>query len=271
MPDPVFISFLSDYGLTDEFVGVCKAVMLRVAPTAQIIDITHEIPPYDVRAGGLALARAIQYLPTGVVLGVVDPGVGTERRAVAVQVETGYLVGPDNGLLAPAVAMLGGARRVVSLTDPDYQLEAPGPTFAGRDVLAPAAAHLATGVPLESLGDVVDPASLVPGLVPLSRLEDGALVGEVLWVDRFGNLQLNIDPEELAALGLKPGSLLEVRVGSEKRLARWVGVYAEAGPMELAVVVDSYGLVALAYDRRPAAEALRLRPGSSVTLAPVSS
>jgi len=145
---PPFVSFLSDYGLTDEFVGVCKAVVLRAAPSARVIDITHGIPPFDVRAGALALARAVQYLPPGVVLAVVDPGVGTDRRAVAVEVETGFLVGPDNGLLAPAVAMLGGARRAVSLCNPEYQLEAPGATFAGRDVFATAAGYLSADTPL---------------------------------------------------------------------------------------------------------------------------
>jgi S-adenosyl-L-methionine hydrolase (adenosine-forming) len=268
--DPPFVSFLSDYGLADEFVGVCKSVILRAAPQARIIDITHDIPAHDVRAGALTLARAAQYLPAGVVLAVVDPGVGTGRRAVAAEVETGYLVGPDNGLLAPAVAMLGGARRVVELTEREYQLEAPGATFAGRDVFAPAAGYLASGVQITDLGRLVDPLSLLPGLVPLSREEDGMLVGEVLWVDRFGNVQLNIDPAELAALGLQLGSTLVVRHGQERRTGRWVNAYAEAGPLELAVVVDSYGLVSLAFDRRPAAEELALRPGSAVTLAAVA-
>jgi len=268
MPAPAvpFVSFLSDYGLADEFVGVCKAVVLRAAPNARLIDITHEIPPHDVRAGALTLARAVQYLPEGVVLAVVDPGVGTERRAVAVEVDTGYLVGPDNGLLAPAVAMLGGARRVVALTNPEYQLEGPGATFAGRDIFAPAAGYLASGVELGELGDLVDPLSLVPGLVPLPREENGGIAGEVLWVDRFGNLQLNIDPSELEAKGLRPGSALQVAYGQERRRGRWVGTYAEARPLELAVVVDSYGLVSLAFDRRPAAEDLNLRAGSPVTL-----
>jgi S-adenosyl-L-methionine hydrolase (adenosine-forming) len=270
MPDPAFVSFLSDYGLADEFAGVCKAVILRVAPEARVIDITHEIPPHDVRAGALTLARAAQYLPRGVVLGVVDPGVGTERRAVAAEVESGYLVGPDNGLLAPAVAMLGGAKRVVSLTNPDYQMEAPGPTFAGRDVFAPAAGYLASGVDLAELGEEIDPLSLVPGLVPLSQPDGDGLAGEVLWVDRFGNLQLNLDPGELAALGLRCGDRLGVVIGQERRTARWVTTYAEAKAMELVVVVDSYGLVSLAFDRSPAAEALGLRAGSAVTLRPLA-
>ena len=134
---PPFVSFLSDYGRVDEFVGVCHAVMLDVTPDLRIVDITHDIAPFDVRAGALALVRAVQYLPDGVVLAVVDPGVGTDRRCIAVEVEDGFLVGPDNGLLAPAVAMLGGPARVVALENPEYQLVAPGPTFAGRDVMAP--------------------------------------------------------------------------------------------------------------------------------------
>src|SRR5712692_4781304 len=133
------ISFLSDYGLADEFVGVVHSVIRSIAPHAAVIDISHEIPPHDVRAGSLTLVRAVQYLAPGVVLAVVDPGVGTDRRAVAVEAGDGdrVFVGPDNGLLAPAVAMCGGADRAVELTNPDYQLAAPGPTFAGRDVFAP--------------------------------------------------------------------------------------------------------------------------------------
>ena len=267
--EPPVVSFLSDYGLTDEFVGVCKAVILRAAPSARIIDVTHGIPPFDVRAGALALARAVQYLPPGVVLAVVDPGVGSDRRAVAVEVETGFLVGPDNGLLAPAVAMLGGATRAVSLTNPEYQLEAPGATFAGRDVFAPAAGYLAAGTPLEALGELVDPMALVPGMVPLPRDEGGRAAGEVLWVDRYGNAQLNIDPGDLAALGVEPGGPLEIRCGQDRRTGRWVGSYAEANQYELAVVVDSYGLVSITRDRRAAAEELGLQPGSAVTLGPV--
>ena len=143
---PPFVSFLSDYGRADEFVGVCHAVMLDIAPDLRIVDVTHDIPPFDVRAGALALTRAIQYLPEGVVLAVVDPGVGTDRRCIAVEVENAAIVGPDNGLLAPAVAMLGGPQRVIEITSLDHQLRAPGPTFAGRDVMAPAAAYLAAGV-----------------------------------------------------------------------------------------------------------------------------
>src|SRR4051812_29019158 len=162
------VSFLTDWGLTDEFVGVVKAVIRDLAAHAAVIDLTHQIRPFDVRAGSLALARSISYLPTGVVLAVVDPGVGTARRAVAIEVAggEGILVGPDNGLLAPAVAIAGGAERAVELDYPEFWLEAPGATFAGRDVFAPAVAHLCNGLDLADLGTPVDPIVLMPGLVP---------------------------------------------------------------------------------------------------------
>ncbi len=267
---PRFVSFLSDYGSADEFVGVCKSVMLALAPELTVIDITHDVPAHDVKAGALVLVRAAQYLPEGgVVLAVVDPGVGTERRLVAVEVGPAILLGPDNGLLAPAVAMLGGAERVISLTNTQYQLPSPGPTFAGRDVLAPAVGHLAAGVALGELGEEVDAAGLVPGLVSLPQPDDGGgIAGEVWWVDRFGNCQLNIDPEELAARGGAPGEPVEVRFRDEVRSARWVATYADAKPSELVLVVDSYGLTSLALDRKSAAEVCGLSVGSAVTLVP---
>jgi S-adenosylmethionine hydrolase len=264
---PPFVSFLSDYGRADEFVGVCHGVMLDVTPDLRIVDITHDVPAFDVRAGALALVRAVQYLPDGVVLAVVDPGVGTERRCIAVEVDGGYLVGPDNGLLAPAAAMLGGPARIVSLDNPEYQLVAPGPTFAGRDIMAPAAAYLAAGLSIDALGTPVDASGLAPGLVPLPQeADDGSIAGEVLWVDRFGNCQLNIAPEQLVARGVGPGGFVGVTIGGEDRRAHWVGAFAEAKPSELALLVDSYGMCALAYDQRSAASELKLRAGKTLTL-----
>jgi S-adenosylmethionine hydrolase len=209
------------------------------------------------------------------VLAVVDPGVGSDRRSIAVEVENGYLVGPDNGLLAPAVAMLGGPRRVVELTSPEYQLESPGPTFAGRDVMAPAAAHLLVGIPMSVLGPEVEATSLTPALVPLpNEEENGRIDGEVLWVDRFGNCQLNIAPEQLETAGARRGDAIEVTFGDPAptgertvRRARWVRAFADAKPSELVVLVDSYGMCALALDRRSAATELRVLAGSPVTLA----
>ena len=193
------VSLLTDYGTTDEFAGVVHAVIRDIAPHVTVIDLTHQIAPFDVRAGSLALARCITYVPSGVVMAVVDPGVATNRRAVAIEVAggSGVLVGPDNGLLAPAVAMAGGAERAVELVNPEYRLPTPGATFAGRDIFAPAAAHLCNGVELTEFGPEVDTMSLLPATVPLPREDGEALVTEVLWVDRFGNCQLNVGPDDL--------------------------------------------------------------------------
>lgn len=260
------ISFLSDYGRVDEFVGVVHSVIRSLAPDVRVVDITHDVAPHDVRAGALTLARSAQYLAPGVVLAVVDPGVGTDRRGIAVEVGDGdsVLVGPDNGLLAPAVAMVGGASRVVELTSEAHRLAAPGPTFDGRDVFAPAAAHLCRGVPLEELGPAVDPSDLWPGMVPLPQLEDDGLGAEVLWVDRYGNVQLNVGPDDLDALG--PAGAVTVRVDGADRTARRVAAYAELGPGELGLAVDSYGLLALVLDQRSAAEELGLTAGAAVTV-----
>ncbi|CAN5535937.1 SAM-dependent chlorinase/fluorinase [soil metagenome] len=259
------ISFLSDYGSVDEFVGVVHSVVRQLAPSAAVIDVTHEIPAHDVRAGGLALARAAQYLAPGVVLAVVDPGVGSTRRAVAIEVGDGeaVFIGPDNGLLAPAVAMVGGATRAVELTNVEYQLGAPGPTFAGRDVFAPAAAHLCAGVALLDLGTEIDTGGLMPATMPITRIEDDALVAEVLWTDRYGNLQLNVDPAEIA----DHGDRIELRFLDTVRNGVRHHTYADIRTGEIGLVVDSYGLVSIAIDRASAAEELRLGTGDEVVLA----
>jgi S-adenosylmethionine hydrolase len=267
------ISFLTDYGTSDEFVGVVKSVVRDIAPHVSVIDLTHDIAPFDVRAGSLALARCIGYVPSGVVLAVVDPGVGTDRRAVAVEVAggAGVLVGPDNGLLAPAVAMAGGAERAVELTDSAYHLAAAGVTFAGRDVFAPAAAHLCNGVDLADLGNEIDPILLLPGTVPLPRFEDDTVVSEVLWVDRYGNAQLNIGPDELPE---QWGGDVRVRVedpirGSIERRAVRSANFAALPAGTVGLVLDSYGMLAVALDRRSAADELGLAAGVQVVLGPL--
>lgn len=248
-----------------------KSVIRTVAPHATVMDITHGVPPHDVRAGSLALVRSVQYLLPGVVLAVVDPGVGTDRRAVAVEVggddgDTAFFVGPDNGLMAAAVAMAGGAKRAVDLSDDSYHLPSPGLTFAGRDVFAPVAGHLCNGIDLAELGPAVDPVTLRPGILPLSRREDEKLLAEVLWVDCFGNVQLNVGPDEIG-----DDDRLALRWGHDQvRTARRAAAYGDLKPGEVGLVVDSYGLVSLALDRRSAAEELRLGPGDAVTLEPPS-
>lgn len=265
MTDRPTITFLSDYGTVDEFVGVVHSVIHQLAPDARVVDLTHEVPAHDVRAGGLTLARAAQYLAPGVVLAVVDPGVATARRAVALEIGDGeaVFVGPDNGLLAPAVAMVGGVTRAVELTNPEYQLPAPGPTFAGRDIFAPAAAHLCRGVDLLALGPEIDPNTLTPGMIPITRLEPDGLFAEVLWTDRYGNLQLNVDPDEVDHLGDR----VQVRFGQTVRTGVRRRAYAEIETGEIGLIVDSYGLLSLSVNRSSAADELGLGTGDEVILA----
>lgn len=276
------VSFLTDYGATDEFVGVVKSVIRDLAPHVSVVDLTHGIAPFDVRAGALALARCISYVPVGVVLGVVDPGVGSSRRAVAIEVAggDGVLVGPDNGLLAPAAAMAGGAERAVELTNPEYHLVAAGATFAGRDIFAPAAAHLCNGVPLTELGPEVDPGLLLPATVPLPRNEqvDGVdvVVAEVLWVDRFGNCQLNVGPDDLPDGW---GDHVELRYHTHSTLADPSGQtthqvvratsFSGLRGGEAGLVLDSYGMLAVCLDQRSASEELGLGAGDQLTLTAV--
>jgi S-adenosylmethionine hydrolase len=259
------VSLLTDLGLADEGAGVLRSVVREIAPHAVVIDISHGVPAHDVRSGSLMLLRAGGYLAGGVVVGGVDPGSGTSRRAIAVEVGDGQsiLVGPDNGLLAPLVMLCGGAGRVVELVDPRYQLApAGGPTFATRDILVPAAAHLCNGVDLAELGPEVDAHSLLPGVVSLTHVVDDVLKAEVLWVDRFGNAQLNVDPDELLPLG----SRVTVTIGNRVRTASTAITFGALAPGELGLVVDSHGLVALVLDRASAADELGLGPGAAVDL-----
>ena len=266
------VSFLSDYGTTDEFVGVVHSVIRDLAPHARVIDLTHGVAPFDVRAGSLALARSISYVAAGVVLAVVDPGVATARKAIAVEVAggEGVLVGPDNGLLAPAVALAGGAERAVELSNADWHLPSIGATFAGRDVFAPIAAQLCNGVDLTELGELIDADLLLPGVVALPQADDNKVIAQVLWVDRFGNAQLNVGPDDLPATF---GPRVEVRcssptdpTGGVVRSAVRAVSYAELGGGAVGLVLDSSGLLAVSMDQRSAAEELGLDVGDQVTL-----
>lgn len=263
------ISFLSDFGRVDEFVGVVHGVITTLAPDSRVIDVTHDIGRGEVRAGALALMRSISYLPEGVVLAVVDPGVGTGRRAIAAETDWGWFVGPDNGLLSPAVAAVGGAHRVMSLENPEARIPSPGRTFEGRDVFAPAAALLATGqLDPEELGSPVDPESLVPLLLPLAEAQPDGLMAAAWWVDRFGNVQTNAGPEDLAPFGLSEGDTVAVKVGERTRSIRWVGTYGDAAPGQLVLHVDSYGLLALAVVEGSAAEELGIAGERPLRISP---
>lgn len=261
------ISFLSDFGYEDEFVGVVHGVIARIAPEVHIIDVGHDFARGDVRGGALALMRAIQYLPQGVALAVIDPRVGTERRAIAVNTEWGVLIGPDNGLLAPSVAMVGGADSVVSIENPELRLPAPGSTFHGRDLFGPAAAVIASGqVAFEDLGPAVDPDGLVPLMLPLVEHGEDAVVGEVLWVDRFGNAQLNVTPEDLRLVGIEPGADIVLKVASAEFAIDWVNAYGDAEPGGGLLHVDSYGQMAVAVRNGSAAESYPVGAGTAITI-----
>lgn len=260
------VTFMSDYGTVDEFVGVVHSVIRSIAPEVAVIDLTHQVPPYDVRAGALTLARSAQYLRAGVVVAVVDPGVGGERRAIAVEVGDGQsvLVGPDNGLLAPAVAMVGGATRAFELTNSAYHLAAPGPTFDGRDIFAPVAAHLCAGVPLEELGTEIDPNTLRPSTIPIAQPDGDVLLAEALWVDQFGNVQLNVDPDEIADMG--DMITVTVTANGRRRSAPRIETFGGLGVGEVGIIVDSYGLIAIVANQGSAAEELGIGDGDEVSL-----
>ena len=260
------ISFLSDFGQLDEFVGVVHGVIYRLSPESRVIDITHGIPAGDVRAGALALTRAVQYLPPGIVLAVVDPGVGTARRAIAAATEFGYFVGPDNGLLSPAVAMMGGAHSINAIENPEAMIPGPGATFQGRDLFAPAAALLASGeAALDDLGPAVDPASVMPLMLPLPKVELNMVIGEAWWVDVYGNIETNVGPDDLMMMGARPGGLLVVRIGATEHEGMWVETFGDVGDGELAIHVDSAGLMALAVRGGRADDEMNTAPGMAVT------
>jgi S-adenosyl-L-methionine hydrolase (adenosine-forming) len=260
------VSFLSDLGTSDEFVGVVKSVVRDLAPHATVIDLTHDVPPFDVRAGSLALARSIPYVAAGVVLAVVDPGTGTDRRAVAIEVAdgAGVIVGPDNGLLAPAVALAGGAGRCVVLDDPSHHLVAPGTTCSPRDIFAPVVAALCNGTDLEALGSRIEADQLLPGLVPVPREENGSLHGEITWIDRFGNCQLNVGPDDVAVWGDR----IRLTLGDSVRSVPVVAAFADLGAGAPGLVIDSNGMLAVALDRASASFELGLHVGDSVVLGP---
>jgi S-adenosyl-L-methionine hydrolase (adenosine-forming) len=260
------ITFITDYGLEDGFVAACHGVAARIAPAARIIDITHLVQPGDVRRGAAVLAQTVPYLPPAVHVAVVDPGVGTARRGVAVRAGEGILVGPDNGLLSWAVAALGGASRAVQLTNGDLWLHPVSPTFHGRDIFMPVAAHLAAGKELDAAGDEIDLADLVALPAPTSRVHDGEAEGEVMSVDRFGNVQLSIVAADVGELGIGYGSPLVVRAGRRRLTVPFLETFAAVAPGEIVAFTDSAGLISLAVNAGDAAQQLGLPPGAHVRL-----
>jgi hypothetical protein len=260
------IVFVTDFGYRNEWVGICHAVMSRISPASRIVDLSHAVPPLDVVAGALLLADSLPYIAAdAVVLAVVDPNVGRDREIAVESVDGRVLVGPNNGLLSLAWDALGGARRAVHVTSPDVILEPVSPSFRARDVLAPAAAHLAAGMSVDELGSSLDVAQLVRVTVPEAEIGAGKIVCEVLDLNRFGNAQLNVRAAQLAAAGLDGGNELAVETTSGSAIARLVSTYADLEADEYGLMVDPRGwLSVIRGNPGNAAEGLGLQSGERV-------
>jgi S-adenosylmethionine hydrolase len=266
---PPVITFLSDYGLTDDFVGVCHGVIAATCPQARVIDITHGVGRHDVRAGALLLAGALPYLPVGVHLAVVDPDVGAERRAVAVRLADGrVLVGPDNGLLAPAFDVGGGVVEAVEIATSRFRLEPVSATFHGRDIFAPVAARLAAGAALAEAGEPCDPAGLVRLELPRPRILSDEVIAHALYIDRFGNVQLDVRHEDLAGSGLKLGRAVTLTLGAATHHAHFARTFADVEEGELIVYEDAYRRLAIAVSHGNAAGQLAIGIDDEVRIAP---
>ena len=262
------ISFLSDYGLSDEFVGVVHGVIAGICPEARVIDLGHGIPRHDVQAGALALVRALPYVPAGVHLAVVDPEVGARRRAVALRTadEDRLLVGPDNGLLIPAAERFGGVAEAVEISSSPWRLEPVSATFHGRDVFAPVAARLACGAPLASAGEPVEVGELMVLVRSEPRQEEDSLVVHVVGTDTFGNAMLDAAHDDLMGSGLRLGDPVAARAGGRRVRGVVARTFSDVGSGDLLVYEDAGGSLALAVNGGDAAALLGLRPGDEVRL-----
>ena len=265
----MFITFLSDFGLEDDLVGTCHGVMKRITPDAEIIDITHGIPPTAVLQGALVLSNTIAYMPVGVHLAVVDPGVGGPRRALALRDRDDRLyVGPDNGLLLPAASRAGIAD-AHELANPAYALESISRTFHGRDLFSPAAAHLARGVELAELGPPLDPESLVALDVPKPVHTDGVLLATLLYTDRFGNIVLNLTRDDVERLGIVSGTRVELDLAGERYYAVMARTFTDARAGDVILYEDSYSNISVAISRGSAARMLHASPGQRLKIVPL--
>ncbi len=262
-----FITFLTDFGLQDDFVGTCHGVMKRIAPDVEILDITHGIAPQAVLQGALTLANTLPFMPEGVHLAVVDPGVGGSRRALAIRDGQGRIhVGPDNGLLIPAVEKLGGIEAAHELTNPEYALESVSRTFHGRDLFSPAAAHLALGLPLAELGPPLDPDALARIDLPEPEIGSSRIRCTVVSVDRFGNVQLNLDRSHLEQAGVVPGTRIELQVGPERYYAVVARTFADARPGDIILYEDAYRNLSIAISGGSAAAMFAIVDGQDLRI-----
>lgn len=260
-----WISLTTDYGLADGFVAACRGVIAQKAPQAQVIDVSHAIPPQDVRRGATVLAQVVPYLPPSVHVAVVDPGVGTGRKGIVVVADEGILVGPDNGLLLPAAEALGGVQAAYELSAEEYRLDTVSHTFHGRDIFAPAAAYLTLGVEPQDFGPELDPETLVTLPEPKVVVASQRLISDVLTVDHFGNIQLAAQVRDIIATGLLlPGASVRVQIGMHTIDATIGRTFDDVEPGEALVYVDSAGHVAIAVNQGFASSMLMLGQRNAV-------
>lgn len=263
------ITFLSDYGLEDDFVGVCHGVIATICPQARVIDITHGLRRHDVLAGAIVLRNVLPYMPAGVHLAVVDPDVGAERRAVALRLSEGrFLVGPDNGLLSLAVSSGETILEAADIGRSPFRLAPISATFHGRDIFAPVAAHLAAGASLAEAGTPLDPAELVEVTLPRPGHDGDALVAHVVYIDHFGNVELDVRHEDLPGSGLKLGRRVALSPGADTVTAQFARTFADVEPGELLVYEDAYRTLAVAVSGGDAAARLGLAPGDELRIRP---
>jgi S-adenosylmethionine hydrolase len=263
------ITFLTDFGLQDDFVGVCRGVIKRIAPDAEILDITHGIPPQHVLQGALVLANTLPYMPEGVHIAVVDPSVGTKRRALALRSGDGRLyVGPDNGLLIPAAEKLGGIDGAWEIANEAIMLQPVSKTFHGRDIFAPAAARLALGLEPAELGPSIPPAALVRLDLPQADVRPSNVRATILYVDQFGNMQLNLSGADAVAARIEPGTRIELHLPLERYFAIATRTFGDARAGELILYEDSYGNLAIAITGGDAARMLQAKAGDTVRITP---
>jgi len=242
-------------------------VIKRIAPDVEVIDITHGIPPQHVLQGALVLANTVPYMPAGVHVAIVDPGVGSERKPVALRgSDDRVYVGPDNGLLLVAADRLGGVTDAVEIAEKAYMLDRISHTFHGRDIFSPAAAHLASGLELGKLGPALDPAALHRLEVPEPSVGEARIRATVLYIDRYGNVQLNLTADHLARVGIEPGSRVEVEVGFERYFASAAKTFADARMDDIVLYEDAYANIALAINRGDAARMFAVQVGDELRL-----
>ena len=260
------IALLTDFGVDDPYVGVMKGVILSINPSAVIVDVTHSIGKYQIIQGALILKSYYRYFPRGTVfIVVVDPGVGSARRAIVIRTSSYVFIGPDNGILTPA-AFDDGVIDVYEVRK--YTLPAISRTFHGRDVFAPVAAHISMGKPIEDIGERIDVKGIISIEISRAEIRNGEIIGEIIYIDSFGNAVTNIHPSSLRSLGVEEGGLVSVRVGEVQYETPWVKAYSDVEQGKLLIITNSFNYIELSINQGNASEALKLKIGSKIIVKP---